>query len=208
MAPLRSQREIALELYPKRNTRHAEVIVQERRQAKDLVPFAQAMNSAVIENLQHLTRQSLPEPFWQYVWVSPGNRSLALESVKSLVCAAREKNYNLVSFFASTVLDLYNRDRAELAGSLLREKPKPIREIPREITVKERGFDQRYFLRLTELVAWDTQVPDWALARVNAVVQQIVPDKLHLATYVQYVIYDPLVYAQFGAWYVELAHWD
>jgi hypothetical protein len=171
----------------------------------------------------------LPSKLEDYRWSSKDNWEHANQCLGALVTASDEERSNLINFFAGAILDLYNKDRAERACTLLNRrsgrKLTPTREIPKEITktfpssrkpaispttgktyyIDCPSTTQTYHLSLTQITCWSHEIPYRVLPDVTHLVQKATPDDLYLATYSRA---DPLIYAKYGAWYVELARWE
>lgn len=151
----------------------------------------------------------LPDNLAGYQWFADENVETTYQCAEALVQAVGEKQNNLAAFFAGAIADLYHRDRADRACSLIHDRPVPIRVVPRRITID----GDRYELDLNVLNAWSTEIPLATLPTVAQVVKVATPDNLYLATYTRKKrsysrSYDPLIYAKYGEWYVKLAEWE
>jgi hypothetical protein len=144
----------------------------------------------------------LPKEVISHRWYGKPNWDRVSECIKALVAALKASKLSVAEFFAASIFELYNKDRAELANSITKSKDGPIQQIPQYVTKDYRT----YYLQLTELRQWVSEIPHWALGPVAKLSQRIVPDSLHLAQYIQYP--DPIIYAKYGDWYVEIVRWE
>jgi hypothetical protein len=120
-------------------------------------------------------------------------------------------------FFTPAILELYRKDcelwaydRAVVA-SHANNMPDPIRrdEIPQQIV---RG-PSRFILQMLkcEWSAVQGGIPFWAVDNVTAVLETGRPDSFLIAEYVEARSRrndDPIIYAKYGPWVVEVARWE
>jgi hypothetical protein len=116
-------------------------------------------------------------------------------------------------FFIDPILHTYHYDRA-LRASTENGKKAPIErnKIPRYVDKRlGKVGAQSYDLKERPFV-WSRDVPDEVVNVAAAFMRQTAgkpPDALWIADYVRSAEhYDPIIYASFGPWQVEVARWD
>jgi hypothetical protein len=125
------------------------------------------------------------------------------------VAAARTTDDRQITFLKKTVISRYHHDRAMRIASLLPEKPDPVllEQIPQTLI----SGSTTYSADVTDLTRRvPGPMPVEALARVTQCIAADPPDELKHVEYraQQARKYDPLIYAQYGEWCVQLAQWD
>jgi hypothetical protein len=107
-------------------------------------------------------------------------------------------------------VDAYDHDRAlnavRINGS---KKPRRYDDIPKSFQ-KTSAPTGRYELVKREF-SWPSPVPDRVIDAVNDFTIRTPPDDFWIADYVfrqTQASYDPIIYARFGDWHVEVARWD
>jgi hypothetical protein len=143
-----------------------------------------------------------------YSWTVDENWNLAMRAFRALVSAARDGNQQIARAMAASILELYDKDRAETAhlrfGAMW---PAPSLAIPQTKTVN----GQNLVLKPSTLSSWTPDMPSDALNYTGFLVEALVPDELILAEYV--VPYseplhpDPAIYARFGKWFFKIYEW-
>ena len=106
-------------------------------------------------------------------------------------------------------IDMYDHDRALNAVTTngIRKRPQKYDEIPQQIH-KSTAPSEYYSLVKNEF-SWQLPVPDKVLDAVTEFTIHTPPDEFWIADYVHSrTKYDPVIYAQFGDWHVEVARWD
>jgi hypothetical protein len=162
--------------------------------------------------LHSQARELLPPTFPAYSWYSKTNFERALDSYYALQNALQSSRKYLISFDAGAIVSLYHKDRAEHAGSIVPEHPKPILEIPKEI-VKKKSYplsDEVYALQLSKTNNWVNGIPFERVSILARIGQTEPPDGFYLAKYIRYVtpLPDPILYAKYGDWYLKVAEWE
>jgi hypothetical protein len=116
-------------------------------------------------------------------------------------------------FFIERIGDLYRRDSdmyqldravkaVEINGTGI--APQKYDDIPKSI----RASSQNYGL-VKKTFSWTEPVPDEVVDAVADFAIQTPPDEFWIADYVlRQARYDPVIYARFGDWHVEVARWD
>lgn len=162
---------------------------------------------AVMPGLAHLLPVG-PRPWFSddhYQQVRPWWDTL-LQVIRSAGFDSHKPSQEAVGWLVEAILDLYNRDRAELAADRLPSRPAPRRphEIPREIS---RNYE-KYELRLSPL-RWKPDTPAKVTNALIALLPAAKPDQWHLAKYEQRsTTYDPIIYAYYGNWCIKVAEWE
>ena len=139
-----------------------------------------------------------------YTWYSEENFNKAHRWCLGLISASQ--GGMPVQFFVDAIVDLYHFDRSFRASAHSRGKKRPVRrtDIPQHLP-----RNSSYQLA-TRPFAWSPTVPDHAVDSVSEFLQEITPDKLWIAEYqwTPQVKNDPIIYATFGPWEIEVAQWD
>ena len=109
-------------------------------------------------------------------------------------------------FFVEAIADLYHFDRALRASAHSWARHEPVRrtDIPEALP------QNNSFRLVVTPFAWSPTVPHRAIDTVAEFLQRITPDKLWIAEYKYLAVrkIDPIIYATFGPWELELARWD
>jgi hypothetical protein len=141
-----------------------------------------------------------------YAWRTQANYEQAEDYCLTALSARKNGIEEAIDFFVEAIHNVFNFDRA-LRASLIHELPKPIRddEVLESIT---RG-SQRYELRRRKF-KWSASVPSEAVNKASKVVRSDdPPDAFWIAEYERVSsTYDPIIYASYGSWHVEVARWD
>lgn len=160
-----------------------------------------------LERLAHLT---------SYSWFSKDHFGQALEwlgVILKLCGSSHTADRQAVGWLIPAIcdlhqkdVDLYHRDRAVKAAEVIPGRPTPLRrdQIPQRIWNKS-----EHILRMSSL-RWTPDAPVEATNRLTALFPHAKPDQLWLATYEERrrsATYDPLIYAQYGNWWVKVAEW-
>ena len=152
-------------------------------------------------------------PVASYLWYDEENYRKALRWCTGLHAAddasrqAAGSNPELVQrFFVSAIRDIWHYDRALRAHKTSETPRAPIRrsDIPKEI------FHASVSYRLTaKPFEWTQSTPHAAATAVATLLNNTFPDELWIADYVEKrQTYDPIIYARFGNWEVEIARWE
>jgi hypothetical protein len=149
-----------------------------------------------------------------YVWHDEDNYDTAEKYCLAAIAASKDGLEDETDFFVDCVDDVYNFDRA-LRVSVVHKTPKPLRrsEIPETFTEKESvpsgGFHLlTYRLKVCKFKRSDT-VPREAALKAADVMTANAPDAFWIAEYErESVTYDPIIYASYGSWQVEVARWE
>jgi hypothetical protein len=168
--------------------------------------------------------------FLSYTWYSQDNYERAVKWTRGAVLA-RGINEQHLHFLEQALFDLYDGDRAGRAASALRTEPLRRRDIPARITrrinrpVLPLGLTHEARGLLTPVTvqtvpyqlvekdfSWDSEVPYAAVDAVILVLETETPDRLWIAEYVEdqrtAMKWDPIIYAEYGDWQVEVARWE
>ena len=139
-----------------------------------------------------------------YTWYSEANFTKAHRWCLGMIAALKTRMP--VKFFAEAIVDLYHFDRALRASARSRARHEPVRrtDIPYVLPT-----DNNYRL-VVQPFEWSPTVPHQAIDTVAEFLQEITPDKFWIAEYeiTPTTKYDPIIYATFGPWELELARWD
>lgn len=116
-----------------------------------------------------------------------------------------------IEFLVRQTVDVHHHDRAQHAARFLPERPAPQRlsVIPPRAKVAETPDDRPrwYDLQLIPL-QFASDIPFFATDRVASLPPSALPDRWHVARYVKRQrVDDPVIYAQYGDWYVKVAEW-
>lgn len=148
-----------------------------------------------------------------YPWYSDYNYQHARSWRDAAVAKARSHSESectsatreAISWLVAAILDRYCKDRAESGATVIPKHPRPqlFGEIPQSIEV---NYDI-YFLKMSPL-QWTVGTPVEAADRFTALFLRAEPDTWHVATYERNrAPRDPLIYAQYGDWYLKVAEW-
>lgn len=102
-------------------------------------------------------------------------------------------------------VDLFHQDRAAQAARHIPGSPAP----QRRAWIRDRSWDGKheYVLQLDPL-HWSAEAPVGATNRLVDLSLHAMPDQWWLATYVRRrFTFDPLIFAQYGDWYIKVAEW-
>jgi hypothetical protein len=139
-----------------------------------------------------------------YTWYSEDNFNKAHRWCLGLIAAA--KAGMPTAFFVDAIVDLYHFDRALRARANSTAGKAPVRrtDIPHSLP-----GNSMYTLKVMP-VSWSPKVPDRATDAVADFLQRVTPDNLWIAEYTRSPALknDPIIYATFGPWEVELVRWD
>jgi hypothetical protein len=157
-----------------------------------------------------------------YQWLEEANYDEAEAYCLAAVAAYKRGQDIETTYFIAAADDAYNKDRA-LRASVEHEMPKPLRrkDIPETITkqsgvrwgpVPEHSPQETYQLSVRKFKYSDT-VPSWASTKAAEVMIKNPPDAFWIAEYERPAperrfTYDPIIYASYGLWQVEVARWD
>jgi hypothetical protein len=157
-----------------------------------------------------------------YVWLEEANYDEAEVNCLAAVDAFKRGQDIETTYFIAAAEDAYNKDRA-LRASVEHETPKPLRrkDIPETITkqsgvrwgpMQEHLPEETYQLRVRKF-KWADTVPGWASRKAAEVMIKNPPDGFWIAEYERPAperryTYDPIIYATYGLWHVEVARWD
>jgi hypothetical protein len=159
-------------------------------------------------------QQPILQDIGSYTWFSRKNEEYAREAFEGAQAAAQHNQKQGVIYTISAIIDLYHKDRSEHAAHLVRTKPIKVGEIPQRMPGKP-----SLHLQLTPLNQWQPDTPYEVIRPMTKILKEVAPDQFQLAIYakppppqpqVAYIPYidDPIIYAVYGLWYVEVAHWD
>ena len=151
-----------------------------------------------------------------YVWHAEANYQRAEQCCLAAVAARRNANKD-AEFFVNAVQDVFQFDRA-LRASVVHKTPEPLRrgEIPTTLTVEKAakvvGAQRRrivYQLKASTF-SWSASVPSDAVMKAAQVSIENPPDSFWIAEYEEKPSrkYDPIIYASYGEWQVEVARWE
>lgn len=118
---------------------------------------------------------------------------------------SHQPSQEAVGWLVDAILDLYNRDRAELAADRLSLRPTPQRphEIPQDVV----HDSARLTLRMYPL-RWERDTPAKVTNALIALLPDAKPDRWALAKYEQRSsTYDPVIYAFYGDWCIKVVKW-
>ena len=152
----------------------------------------------------HADVASLLQRAEEYTWFSAENFNKAHRwclGLSALLHAGMS-----VQFFVEAIVDLYHFDRALRASVHSRARHEPVRRTDIPDTLPQ---NNNYHL-VVQPFAWSPTVPHRAIDTVAEFLQEITPDKFWIAEY-KYLAdrkIDPIIYATFGSWELELARWD
>jgi hypothetical protein len=150
-----------------------------------------------------------------YVWLKEANYNEAERHCLAAIDAYKEGYDDGIAFFIKAVGDFYNKDRA-IRASEEHKLPKPLRQkdIPDTITKQTPGgrADEIYELKVRKF-EWSDTVPSWASRKAADVMIKNRPDAFWIAAYERPAperryTYDPIIYATYGSWHVEVARWE
>jgi hypothetical protein len=177
------------------------------------------------EILRHIRR---PDTILSYSWHLESHYEKAARWAKSSLTAIQANLPGM--FFIDAIVDLYDYDRALHAATALGRQPILGKDIPHSLTrwvsndnpeehQKAHGIHGgvystdpiplEYSLS-RRVLSWTRDTPESALDATALVIETEPPDKLWIVEYVlqsQYT-YDPIIYAEYEAWQVEVARWE
>jgi hypothetical protein len=171
-----------------------------------------------------------------YTWVREEHFKKAMRWCKGAVAAGKEKPPE--KFLFDSLSNTYNLDRAFRAASVVDTQPLLRKSIPAyyrcevgapcpEPVMTPDGeppsvcfskYDPAgYLVLVKKSLSWEQDTPDEASDAVALVLGEEPPDEFWLAEYVDArevakknmsEKYDPIIYARYGQWHVEVARWD
>jgi hypothetical protein len=185
---------------------------------------------------EFLQGSGLPRELLSYTWLLEEHCDKVLRWAKGLVSTGRANKKT--SFFAKPILETYNYDRALRAAEAFRTQPILRKDIPARLTkrgplpsvqdgpldsfalhsllapstdnLRPRPGDIHYIL-VRKKFDWNRETPAEAVDAVALVMETEPPDELWIAEYVEKSKlrkWDPIIYASYGDWQVEVARWD
>ena len=128
------------------------------------------------------------------------------KAVTWLTAARAARTANELWFFVNAIVDIYHFDRATDAANR-HNLPEPIKQsrVPQDKVKKKEST--RYQLTWYKLNGVN-DAPHDAVTAVAEVLLDTPPDDFEVADYVAiYKHWDPIIYARYGPWCVELARW-
>jgi hypothetical protein len=174
---------------------------------------------------EFLKYSNLPPEFLSYTWLLEEKYDKVVRWVKALVSAA-EASLS-VDFLTTAIADAHNHDRAFRAAAALKTEPVRREDIPRQILKMETRLvptrlQMNYGRKIGEVnvpyvltekaFEWSAKTPPDAVDAVALLLLTETPDRLWMAEYVEQAHWpqkwDPIIYAQYGNWQVEVARWD
>lgn len=193
-------------------------------QQRALVP--QATQEAVISeattvllepNWKEAVGRYFPAQFFTHQWTRSDNYGTALNCLQAIAAALPAPQRNIVPVLVGAALDVYHKDRADAACTLLQSGVMPTKTIPPSFVEGGRSYVSQTY----EMEAWRDDIPIWAITPVARVSQRALPDTFYFVRYIREVVVikslppappipypDPIIYAQYGPWYVEVARWE
>lgn len=145
-----------------------------------------------------------------YVWFAEAKYDEAEKHCLAAVSALKNGPQYAIKFFVDAVADAYHFDRA-LRASVVHKLPRPVHQddIPKGIlVVGPSGQQQGYHLR-RRTFDWSTTVPSEAALKAAEVMCANPPDAFWIAEYLMQIsTEDPIIYASYGSWQVEVARWE
>lgn len=147
-----------------------------------------------------------------YDWFAKANLERALSWAKSLQAPLDAQTR---TYFVTAIVDLVHFDKASRGAAALPTKPDPMRQDDLEATIFQGGpywmiNNGRYHLQRKPL-EWGPDAPTEALDAFARLTAASPPDRCWIGEYVQErrpIIYDPIIYAEYGDWLVEVARWE
>jgi hypothetical protein len=144
-----------------------------------------------------------------YVWHSEANYEDAEKCCLAAIAANREGDQDATEVFANATEDLFHFDRA-LRVSVVHETSKPLHrnEIPKRLMKLEGSRGTEYQLKVSKF-KWSSAMPRDAVRKAAEVKIANPPDAFWIAEYERSSsTYDPILYASYGLWQVELGRWE
>lgn len=147
-----------------------------------------------------------------YKWFSEDNLGHANECLKALISALSWEHKEVVDFFAGAIIDLYHKDRADRASSLVEPNEEPIRGITPKLSkgiIRHTGT--AYDLQQKELAQWDIEIPFDGLSLIALVGYEATPDIFCMANYESKETKEEstlAIYAKYGDWYTKVVEWE
>jgi hypothetical protein len=148
-----------------------------------------------------------------YKWFLQANYDKALELAKTL---QGNLDPGTRSYFINAVMDVYCFDRASCGAAAVSSDTKPMRQADLEETIYKGGPSWmkgvgRYHLKRTE-IKWGPDAPREAINAFGRLSTASAPDHTWIGEYKQEVrvpiTWDPIIYAEYGEWIVEVARWE
>jgi hypothetical protein len=125
----------------------------------------------------------------------------------TLIAAATHNHLKYVSFMLGAIIDLYDNDRALHAAALLhQEKPILSSDIPKKLEDNTACVGYQ----MVVLENWQAGTPFSFLPEVVTLLEQEMPDKMHIAKYKDQHdtgVLAQVLYAIYGPWHVKIAEW-
>jgi hypothetical protein len=188
-------------------TAHVPATVERR---KDLPTALATLTTHHVARSGNVTR--LLDSLNGHQWFSEPEYDKAL----SWCTAARAaRNVNEFAFFVNAIVDAYRQDvelcahyRA-MRATKIHNLPEPIKltDVPSTKTDGRHKYDLQW-----KPLMWIDATPHDAVTAVSDVLQQTPPNEFRIAEYVRHVqrpvYWDPIIYAVYGPWCVEVAQWD
>jgi len=158
-----------------------------------------------------------------YEWHSQKNYEKAGRWTKGAVVAGHAGPEG--KFFLHALLDTLDHDRAlrtatafevqairreDIPERILRQVPELLVPNRQTRTLDLRTREQRYVL-VEKKFKWDRNTPAEAVDAVARLMECEPPDNLWIAEYIherEEVKWDPIIYAGYGDWQVEIARWE
>ena len=155
----------------------------------------------------------LSPEFLSYTWLLKKHYDNVARWAKAVVLAGRAQKKT--AFFVKAILETYNYDRALRAAEALGTQPILRKDIPDRLTKTAplAPFkDGNHYVLVRKKFDWDRDTPAEAVDAVALVMEKEIPDKLWIAEYVEENkaanTWDPIIYARYGDWHVEVARWE
>ena len=163
-------------------------------------------------------------PVSTYHWFSDGNYQRARKWFDAAQTVARSRNLALpdhaaalwsVRWLIDATLDLYSWDRAQNAACVISEHPTPQRlsDIPHKILVRSPASRSTEYTLCFRPLEWTQDTPFAATDCLTDLLLHVEPDVWLLAKY-EYIMpralptmVDPIIYAQYGNWYIKVVEW-
>jgi hypothetical protein len=153
----------------------------------------------------------IPAVLPTYLWFSDENyshaklwRDKALQVIHAEGVTDDQKSTanQVLLFELNALIDLYHKDRAAWVASMLKPPPHPVRlaEIPESI--KKGG---QLYRREMAALTWSPDVPPEVTDLLAITSAVLLPDRLQIVQYQR--LPDPMIYAQYGLWYLKIAEW-
>jgi len=150
------------------------------------------------------------EGLWTYVWYAEANYDKAEKYYLAAVAASKNGVADAVAFFMEALEDVFNFDRA-LGASVVHKTRKPLRreKIPERLRKRDpRSGQYLEYQLIAHEFKWSDTIPSEAALKAAEVMTTNPPDTFWIAEYEQQSLTnDPIIYASYGWWQVEVARW-